>query len=553
MPLTVSSVLEALGPAILRPVGDGDDRPVAGLAIFEPELENDIRPGDLVLGIGVSDPLAARELVAVAGSALAAAVLLKSPLPADPAVSGADRPSSGLGVCLVEVLGHMAWTDLVWLLRGVLDSGGLQTGRASPGEFYDLFALADSVGSVVDAPVTIEDAHSQVLAYSRQGETDATRLATIMGRHVPEAVISQYRAQGVFRRLARGVEPIFVPGLPNGTRPRVVMPIRTGGELLGSIWAIVPGPLAPDRAKALADVASIVAVHLLRVRATFDLARRATAERLRLLLQEGDPAVAEELGLPAGPHRVVIFDVQASGAAADVRRLGLLYSLCHRPGWYRPILAELDGLLYTVVTQGGDARVCGSWPWLRRVAEELTRDEPHLLVAAGAVAGALGQLPYSRDGAADVMALMNGGIVAGPVACHDEVWADVVLYRATADVAGMLAGGPLQVLLEHDAAHGTQYAQTLRAWLEEQGDRGAASRRLHIHPNTFSYRMRRLLQLAPIQLDCAGTRQALLLQLTALRLRGCDPGAIAVGSGQPCRATSSGPDDDTASRDPNHG
>lgn len=551
--LTVRSVLEAVGPVILKGVGDCGDQLVTGLSIFDSEAESDIRCGDIVLGVGVVDPVAGGELIRAAASANAAAVLLRRPLAGEPSLSAAVEATGRPGVGLIEVVARMAWTDLVWLLRGVLDSGALHPGRiTAPGEFYDLFALADSVASVVDAPVTIEDAHSQVLAYSRQqGETDVARLATIMGRHVPEEMISQYRAQGVFRKLARGREPFFVPGLANGIQPRIVVPIRTGGELLGSIWAIVPGPLPPERTAALADVAAIVAVHLLRVRATFDLARRASSERLRVLLQDGDPAVAEELGLASGPHRVVIFDVQATGAAADVRRLGLLYSLSHRPGWYRPLLAELDGLLYTVVTEGGDARVCGSWPWLGRVVGELTKDEPHLLVAAGGVATTLRHLPRSRDAALDVMALMNRGLVPGPVGCHDDVWAEVVLYRATADAAAMLAGGPLQLLLDHDAAHGTQYASTLRTWLEEQGDRCAASRKLHIHPNTFSYRMRRLLQLAPIDLDCAGTRQALLLQLTAVRMHGRAGGPVT--GEQAGRASSSGGDDDITSRRSNHG
>lgn len=515
---------------MMRLVGSCGDRLVAGMAIYEAAAGDDVRCGDLVLGIGVADPAAACHLMAVADAAQAAAVVLKSPLAVDPSVRPADPPSPGRpGPCLVEVPGHVAWADLVWLLRGVLVPGGSPSGQPSLAEHVDLFALADSVASTVKAPITIEDAHSQVLAYSRQGETDAVRLATIMGRQVPEEAITQYRAQGVFRKLANGTEPIFVPALPNGTRPRVVMPITAGGELIGSIWAIVSGPLPSAQAKALAEVAPVAAAHLLRVRAAFDLVRRAVAERLLLLLEDGSFEVAEELGLDAGPHRVVIFDVRASGAAADVRRLGLLYSLHNQRGWRRPILAELEGLLYTVIPDSGDRRVSGSWPWLRRVALDLTPDEPLLLAAAGGIAGTPRELPRSRDGALDVVGLMNRGLVPGPACCHDDVWAEVALYRATRDLPGVLAGGPLQSLLDHDAAHGTHYTRTLRAWLEEQCDRGAASRRLHIHPNTFSYRMRRLLQVAPIDLEDANVRQALLLQITALRMHGGDGPDPAVG------------------------
>jgi hypothetical protein len=530
MPLTVGGVCETVGPAMMRLVGCCGDRLVTGTTIYEAAASSDVRAGDLVLGIGVADSAAARQLVAVAEAAQAAGVVLKSPLAHDLSVRFAVPSSPGLqGLCLVEVPGHVAWPDLVWLLRGVVAPGGSPAGQPSLAEHVDLFALADSVALVVMAPITIEDAHSQVLAYSRQGETDAVRLATIMGRQVPEETIARYRSQGVFRKLAQGTEPIFVPALPDGTKSRVVMPITAGGELLGSIWAIVSEPLPSAQAKALAEFASVAAVHLLRVRAAFDLVRRTVAEQLLLLLADGCPEVAEELGLDAGPHRVVIFDVRASGTVADVRRLGLLYSLHNRRGWRRPILAERDGLLYTVFPDGGDKRVSGSWPWLRRVVHDLAPDEPSLLAAAGGVAETPKELPRSKDGALDVVELMRRGLVSGPACCHDDVWAEVTLYRATRGLPRMLAGEPLQSLLDHDAVHGTQYTRTLRAWLEEQCDRGAASRRLHIHPNTFSYRMRRLLQLAPLELEDASVRQALLLQITALRMHSGDEPDLAVG------------------------
>ena len=47
---------------------------------------------------------------------------------------------------------------------------------------------------MVDAPVTIEDANSRVLAYSaRQELTDPARVATIMGRRMPDDVLARFR------------------------------------------------------------------------------------------------------------------------------------------------------------------------------------------------------------------------------------------------------------------------------------------------------------------------------------------------------------------------
>ncbi|EWM15949.1 hypothetical protein [Kutzneria sp. 744] len=88
-------------------------------------------------------------------------------------------------------------------------------------QFGDLFRLADAVAAVIDAPVTIEDANSRVLAYStRQDRTDPARVSTIMGRRVPDDVLARFRSRGVFRQLSKGRAVIFVPAQPDGTLPR---------------------------------------------------------------------------------------------------------------------------------------------------------------------------------------------------------------------------------------------------------------------------------------------------------------------------------------------
>jgi len=68
-------------------------------------------------------------------------------------------------------------------------------------------------------------------------------------------------------------------------------------------------------------------------------------------------------------------------------------------------------------------------------------------------------------------------------------------------------------LYEYDEQHGTNLVETLRAWLEAFGDVTAASAALYVHPNTFRYRLRRLAEVAGIDLDDPEDRFAVLLQL----------------------------------------
>ncbi|MGW7486558.1 hypothetical protein [Streptomyces sp. NPDC054786] len=79
--------------------------------------------------------------------------------------------------------------------EGYADSGT----RAVGAEAGDPFGLADAIAAVIDAPVTIEERSTRVLAYSaRQERGDEVRVATIMRRHVPDDVNAHFRRHGVF-------------------------------------------------------------------------------------------------------------------------------------------------------------------------------------------------------------------------------------------------------------------------------------------------------------------------------------------------------------------
>jgi hypothetical protein len=112
-----------------------------------------------------------------------------------------DRPLGGVAIhdpldepalpphALVLTRGA-SWEHLAALLRSVLgqdavgDAGPETLGGMPSG---DLFALANAVAALIDAPVTIENPDSRVLAFSgRQEEADESRVETILGRQVPE-------------------------------------------------------------------------------------------------------------------------------------------------------------------------------------------------------------------------------------------------------------------------------------------------------------------------------------------------------------------------------
>ncbi|GLW95724.1 PucR family transcriptional regulator [Actinokineospora globicatena] len=508
--ITVPGVVDRMGPTLLRTVHTPDPTPVVtDVVIAEAAKRTQVSAGDLVLGVATASTADAVELVRLCGQHSAAAVLLKPPHAARTAVRTAAQKA---GVALVEVHAATAWAQLVWLLRSVLDAAADEaTDALNPGPFGDLFRLADAAAAVVDAPVTIEDANSRVLAYSaRQDRTDPARVSTIMGRRVPDDVLARFRSRGVFRELSRGRTAIFVPAQKDGTLPRLIVPVRMGGELLGSMWAVVAGPVSDERAAAFADAAPVVALHLLRRRAREDSDRRRSAELVRSVLDGTGSArlVAAELDLADELHRVVAIDAQADDPRAEGIRLALLERLTGGVG-RRPVVADLHGVLYAIVPDGTGP---GGWSALREALAVPTGP----LAAAGTPVP-VSDLARSRAEADEALSLLRAGLVTGPVAAHDDVWAVLVLHRtAVASTgAGVAHVGPLAHLRAREDAD--WYLDTLYEWLRHPGDPRAAAAALTIHPNTLRYRMSRVTAAVDADLGDPDTRLALLIQLVALR------------------------------------
>ena len=499
--LAVTDLVATLGGLLTlgvpHPGAEVDD-----LTIAEPGQGIVGQPGDLVLGVGVESAESAADLVRRAAEAGAGGVVLRRGIARRRTVRDRARRS---GIALVELAEQASWAHLVWLLRGVIDRAAVGPGRREDAPVQDdLFALADAAAALVDAPVTIEDAQSRVLAYSsKQDLTDPARVSTIVGRRVPDEVLATLRAQGVFRRLARSPEPVFVPA-SGGTKPRLVIPVRAGGEWLGSIWAVVEERPPAALVTELVQTSSVVALHLLRLRAQADLSRRVAADRLRGVLAGNTSGAAD--WLPAGPWRVVAL----GGEGDPVRLLDLWESVCRRHAWNQPLLADLDGRGYAVV-RDSDETSPGTWAWLVGVVAQARAESLALTARAGRPAYAPGELERSRGEAQETDRVVDPAVA---VAAHEEVWAEVTIARA----AGTLVGaplGPLAVLREHDAEQHSDYLRTLAAWLDHPGAPTSAARSIHVHPNTMRYRMARIADLAGLDLDDATVRLAVRLQLAA--------------------------------------
>ena len=187
--VAVQDVVAALGGGVLRTVVAAPGVSVTDIVIAEPgDRATDLR-GDLIVGAAVADATAAVDLLERAQSAGAAGVVLRRGPARARGVRAAARRS---GVALLELDDSVSLVHLVGVVQNIVDRAAApDAAQADPGGEAELLALADAAAALVDAPVTIEDAHSRVLAYSTgQDVTDTARVSTVLGRRVPAAVVA---------------------------------------------------------------------------------------------------------------------------------------------------------------------------------------------------------------------------------------------------------------------------------------------------------------------------------------------------------------------------
>lgn len=459
--------------------------------------------GDVLLAIGARS---VREAVQWAVSAHAVVVLLRD--------TRHDTTFAGMveGVAVMVVDPTVSWSELAAVVYGlVLEGRETESGRGPT----DLFALADSLAEITGGAVTIEDRLSRVLAYSTmQRNADPARVATIMNRQAPEELRDFFESRGVFAHLATSDEPLFVaPDNESGLTGRMAVAVRSGRELMGSVWVACTAPLEGEELAALADGAATVALHLLRSRASADLERQVESELVLELLDGRADAVASasRLGLPQSRMRVIAAHASI-GAERDAALLLAFERATTGFGWSRPGRSALSGnTLYTLLPAEQTAAA-------RRWVAALHAALPDQLTLSAGIskAATVEDLPTARLEADECLALHETRPDAPPPA-YDESWDEILLQRLrTAAGSGRSPDrGPVAELRRHDRAHTTDYVATLRAWLEAMGDLAEAANQLGVHENTVRYRMRKMSEVTDLHLDDPKKRLAMMIELAA--------------------------------------
>ncbi|MGP3534292.1 PucR family transcriptional regulator [Microbacterium sp. RD1] len=511
------------------------DRPVGGVVIHDPVDEPVYPENSLVLAVGVHTPDALAPLLTGAGRNGGIAVIVRSPVDLTDDVR---RAADDAGVAILGLARGATWTQLAALLRSMLaedDIGHTQAESLDGIPAGDLFAVANAISALLDAPVTIEDRSSRVLAFSgRQDEADASRIETIIGRQVPDRYAQVLVERGVFRDLYQSDRPVVVDPIEMDevvTQQRVAIAVRAGDEVLGSIWAAMDGPVTPERAATLREAETLVALHLLRVRAGADAERRLRAELVSRAV-EGGPEARDALSrLGLAGRRVSVIAAAAlpdedgdASEQADQERMAarelLLDALTMhlsavQPGAAVAFVADTAyGIIPVADAAAEDRSAALSEDFVRRISGRIPA-----VVAIGHAADDVAGIAASRAEARRVLRVLTTRAGTRRVARMADVETESLLLelRDLRASRGETASGFLARLVDYDRRTGSELVNTLAAWLDNFGDVPAAAAATFLHPNTFRYRLRRVAEVGEIDLTDGDTRFAAMLQLRIRR------------------------------------
>ncbi|MEX2393004.1 MAG: helix-turn-helix domain-containing protein, partial [Actinomycetota bacterium] len=138
-----------------------------------------------------------------------------------------------------------------------------------------------------------------------------------------------------------------------------------------------------------------------------------------------------------------------------------------------------------------------------------------LRAGVGSIVNHVRDVPRSRGEADMVLRALASSTPSEDVADLSSALDRIALYELSDFVEDRphLRSRRLERLRVADEREGSAYIETLRAFLDAFGDIPRAADALNVHPNTFRYRLKRLVEIGELNLDDPDQRLLLSLEL----------------------------------------
>lgn len=397
--------------------------------------------------------------------------------------------------------------------------------------YHSLEDLAEAIGVALSAPITIEDRNHRLLAYSTHtADTDPARIATIIGRRVPESVIDQLWKDEVIQNLAAQDEPLIISARTDvGLNDRVAIAIKQDTEILGYIWSIARStPFSETELSDLKKGALLAQRQLLAIDMQKKRQEEKTEQFFFELLHEDMPeseilkTFSKLHVAPPGISRLMVirFSEAITPRLADRLRYLLTIQQTVRPLLYA--YEETDFILW-ISTNDQDAHHerlqfdAFIQSFRQMLAERF--NYTNFISASSEVFTGVQSIPERYEETGIVLRLKDAfPFELSTVTRYERLG----LFQLLPIFSERLRRRTVRLeeierLRSYDEKHAASLCETLEWFLHYDGNVKQVASHLHVHPNTILYRMRRIEEEAGIRMESLPERALLYLYLKADR------------------------------------
>lgn len=388
--------------------------------------------------------------------------------------------------------------------------------------------LVDALAARLHRSVAVDDPNIRLVAASRHfGDEDAVRIQSILGRQVDEELERRVLAMGI-RQLTTARK---IDLEEEGVKPRVCVPVRCSGKLMGFLWLIDDGALSGGQIGEATEVADRIGVRLYHREVALER-RRARQEILLRGLLSSEPGtradtlrgLRDEDLLGHSPHlTVAVISSPRRGDDPATPSEALLTRAADRLLKSQPedgALAWVGRTRLVILFQGRDSRSCGAERQLRSALVDLRTASARRWTAG---------LGNADGGLQEAHRAYERALIAVRAAEHLPEFGDVVMWE------NIGVYGTLATLAPHDLSlsaypaaltalarqrNGSTMLQTAETFLDLAGNVHNTAAALHIHRGTLYQRLSRIEQLSGLDLSNGVDRLTLHLGIKLARLAG---------------------------------
>ncbi|MEI4528120.1 PucR family transcriptional regulator [Priestia megaterium] len=398
--------------------------------------------------------------------------------------------------------------------------------------FDTLEEFADRISEVLNCPITIEDANHRLLAYSTHDErTDQARIATIIGRRVPEKVINNLWKEGIIPKLLETNEPVRVKNINEiGLGDRIAISIWKNEEVLGFIWAVeIEKALGDEEVELLKKAANVLKNKLLQLQIRKYKREERSQEFFWKLLtghiksrQEISEAFYEAQITAPSTFSIAIFRFQEDITPEAERQISYMLKTMHR---LKIVLYTIDcnDLILLLSLDAVEDPLDEQRDFVDYFRGNMYErfDVTQIKASCSSIYSSHDHIEKSYKEALNVLDMKSKfPEETKEIINYQELgiyqFLDVILEKRVHD---QFENHSLKKLTDYDLRHNSNLVETLEVFLNNDNNINEAAKELNVHMNTLSYRLKRISEIGDINLKDVNQKITLYIDIKLMKYK----------------------------------